>query len=1453
MPLTLRVRPVHLTLCALLFLSSLPPALGVGAAHAASSSPPAAAATPASSPSATISPLSTIATTTATASLSPAVPVTASPTITVSPLPASPIDAPATVTASATARVSATAVGTMATVRASATTSVTATPSSTGTTVGSADVATPTVDATLPEALVSPHATVVDASPPTAPVSSDAPLAGALPDASGPVSTTTTGGGADAFASLPVSYEPNVGQAPAGVSYVARGGGMTALISPTGAALVLARPTRPLAADVHSPLGSATALSATAPLSVSVVRLDWLGSTIAPSVTPGAPLPGVANYVIGNDPRAWHTGVPTYAGVTVHNLYPGVDLVYHSTGGQLEYDYDLAPGVDVGAVLLRVSGARGLGMSARGDLTMDTPLGRLVQPVPVAVQGTTPVRVRYALAPTGVAGTVGLVLGPHDPTKPVTIDPVLRYGTLLGGSGTDVARGIALDPTGTAYVTGRTSSTNFPTTGGPAYGGGDDDSFVVKLTPDGHALVYSTYLGGNNFDEGASIAADAAGRAYVTGRAYSTNFPTTANAFQSAGGAGFVAMLNPNGTLGYSSYVGNMGQAIAVDGAGDAYVGGYTDANTPANLTAGAYATTYAGGVYDGFVLKVNPLAATGTSALIYGTYLGGSGQDNLTGIAVDSGGNAYVTGDTASTDYPTTPGAYNRTGSTAGAVFLTKLSADGSHLVYSTFIGLAGTTGLGYGVAVDGAGAAYVAGTTSSPAFPSLNAAQPAYGGGPNDGFICKMNAAGSGLVYSTFLGGAGDDQALGVAVDGRGNADVSGTTASTNMITSPTALQSSNAGGYDAFVTTVAASGTTLLYSSYLGGVGNDAGNAIAVDGAGAAYVAGSSDAGQAAGNFPTTGLQSASAGGTDAFVTRLPTRPQAGLNWATRLTALPRLESGAAASFGLDGTLYVVGGTDGVQVDYRAADLYHPATDTWTVGATYPISVEGAAAVTLPDGRIVVLGGGSGCHFQQTSCTIYHNVYAYDPRTGGPWVALAPLQTARYDAAAVVRNGLIYVIGGWDGSQTLASVEVYNPSANTWTPGTALPQAEEAPGATVDSAGTIYVVGGTNGISTSGCASYNTLYTSTGGAWSARPALPTARGNLMAALGPDGQLYAIGGYSGAEGCNVQAGFRATVEVYNPGTMTWATAQPLSASVCRAGVAVAPSGQIYILGGNGLLGQRAQVQIGTLAEADGGAVPWHPHQTVRLDDHLSASVDLADGHADVTVDGLSIPGRGPDLTLTHTWDSRRAQETGLTATAAGQGWSGSLTPSMGGVLTDTVVYTADDGATWYFPYREGDSRSRPALHRLQQPAGAAVGAGDLAHHRLHTLQHPDRRNHDLRRAGALAGRYRRLRQPELTDGGDEPAHERDQQRRPVARLHLQRSRAAGRRPELAVAKRRGGRGGEPACRVRLQRAGATDEPDAWGGHGRCADRDIRLPGPAVDQGDDALHASDADVDARL
>jgi hypothetical protein len=339
----------------------------------------------------------------------------------------------------------------------------------------------------------------------------------------------------------------------------------------------------------------------------------------------------------------------------------------------------------------------------------------------------------------------------------------LVYSTYLGGSSDDEGQGIAVDGSGNAYVTGLTGSTNYPVTAG-AYqttNHGSKDVFVTKLNASGSGLVYSTYLGGNSYDEGDGIAVDGSGNAYVTGVTESTNFPVTVGAYQTTHADSgyyvvyfdvFVTKLNAGGSgLMYSTYLGgssdDLGLGIAVDGSGNAYVTGFTGSgNFP--VTAGAYQTTFGGGYEDVFVTKLN---ASG-SGLIYSTYLGGSGGDGGYGIAVDGSGNAYVTGWTDSTDFPVTAGAYQTThGGGDYDVFVTKLNASGSGLVYSTYLG-GNDDDVGRAIAVDGSGNAYVAGYTQSTNFPvTAGAYQTTYGGGSCDVFVTKIEICTPPTVTAT------------------------------------------------------------------------------------------------------------------------------------------------------------------------------------------------------------------------------------------------------------------------------------------------------------------------------------------------------------------------------------------------------------------------------------------------------------------------------------------------------------------------------------------------------------------------------------------------------------------------------------------------------------------------------------------------------------------------------
>jgi hypothetical protein len=688
------------------------------------------------------------------------------------------------------------------------------------------------------------------------------------------------------YGKLPLHFEANRGQTHEDVRFLARGPGYSLFLTATEAALTLTRqepPARgPAAHGKSEPRGPATG---------TVLRMTFAGANPDARLTGLEERPGKANYFIGNDPAKWRTNVPTYAKVRYTDLYPRIDLLYYGNQRQLEFDLVVRPGADPTHIVLDFQGADRVQVDPQGDLVLQTILGPIRQRKPVIYQEVDGIRKdipgSYVLKGEH---QVGFKVAAYDASQPLVIDPVLSYSTYLGGGGDDTGYGIAVDAAGNVYVTGESRSIDFPTMAGVfqttlgsgPLGGGD--AFVTKLDPTGSALLYSTYLGGSSQDQGQGIAVDADGNAYVTGLTSSSDFPTTAGAFQatSRGRDAFVTKLNPSGSaLVYSTFLGgaasDSGQGIAVDANGNAYVAGVTTSSDfPTTVGAFQFFRVRVLDIrrIDGFVTKLNP---TG-SALVYSSYLGGSDDDHAQAIAVDAAGNAYVTGGTYSFDFPRTIGAFQTTyRSAAGTAdpFVTKIDPSGSSLVYSTYLG--GTHhDYGVGIAVDANGNAYVTGWTNSIDFPTTAGAfQTSKGsaGFGSDAFVTKLDPAGSALVYSSFLGGSGDDSAWAIAVDAAGNACVTGLTSSSDFPTTPGAFQTRYGGGSsDAFVTQLNPTGSALLYSTYLGGSGSDYGQGLAVDASGNAYVTGATGSI----DFPTTigAFQTMHAAGSnlDAFVAKI-----------------------------------------------------------------------------------------------------------------------------------------------------------------------------------------------------------------------------------------------------------------------------------------------------------------------------------------------------------------------------------------------------------------------------------------------------------------------------------------------------------------------------------------------------------------------------------------------------
>ena len=702
----------------------------------------------------------------------------------------------------------------------------------------------------------------------------------------------------EAFGRLPLSFEANRGQADESINFLARGPGYTLALSPTEAAFALAPQSSQLAeSDQPRELVERTAVgdlrkagssgaSYSAPPPPTVLRMNLVGANRDAGGAGLDALEGKVNYLIGNDRTQWRTDIPTFGRVRYHEIYPGIDLVYYGNQRQLEYDFVVAPGTDAQMIALEFAGADRVEIEeATGDLLLSLGENIIRQRKPVSYQETNGARrkveSRYAIKDNG---RVGFEVGEYDRSAPLIIDPVLVYSTYLGGSDFEEGSDIKVDSAGNAYICGITNSTDFPTANAiqGTFGGRIDDlvardGFVTKINAAGTAFVYSTYLGGNKDDWCNKIAVDASGNAYVAGETGSANFPT-ANAFQATFGGGlsdaFITKINAAGNaLVFSTYVGgsifDAGQGIALDSANNVYFTGRTTSdNYP---VVNPIQATYSGG--PGADVIISKLNAAG-NALVYSTYLGGNAGADQGGfeagfsIAVDSAGNAYVAGQTRSTNFPTANPIQATFGGgfPDGDAFVTKLNATGNALVYSTYLG-GSENDIGFEIAVDSAGSAYVSGVARSTNFPTANAFQTALNG-PSDAFLTKLNPTGSAFVYSTYFGGSGDDSANGIAVNASNEAYLAGGTSSTDLPTvNPT--QAASGGGIEGFVTRFNAAGSVLLFSTYLGGSGGDAALSIALDSALAMYVVGRTTST----DFPTLiPIQAANGGGQDAFVAKI-----------------------------------------------------------------------------------------------------------------------------------------------------------------------------------------------------------------------------------------------------------------------------------------------------------------------------------------------------------------------------------------------------------------------------------------------------------------------------------------------------------------------------------------------------------------------------------------------------
>lgn len=758
------------------------------------------------------------------------------------------------------------------------------------------------------------------------------PVAAATTSLASPSNRATKTRTVKAFGKLPLSFEANRGQTDPSVKFLSRGDEYSLFLTPTEAVVAL----RPQVAS----RGEEKQKSASEPQSPVVLRMGLVNANPETKVTGQDPLPGKSNYFVGNDPKNWQTDVPTYAKVQYKEVYSGIDLIYYGNQSQLEYDFVVAPGADPKAIRLSFAGADKVEASPEGDLVLHTPAGEIRQHKPFIYQDVDgvkqPVAGRYVvqdfqsselppascLLPTC---SIGFHVAAYDPTMPLVIDPILTYATYLGGSNDEEAKGISVDTAGNMLVTGRTLSTNFPVANAVdgALTGSNYDGFVTKVSADGATLLYSTYLGGSGFEEADAIAVDSNGNAYITGTTGSSGFPVTVGAFQTQSrGApdAFVTKFDPQGRIVYSTFLGGPspgntiftdeeGLGIAVDVNGNAYVTGLTSSLTfPITPTAFQASGGSGGGPrlgFDAFDAFLSVLNADGT-ALLYSSYLAGNGIDYGDGIAIDQAGHALITGKTLSINFPTRNAfqpIYGGTGQafslgTPGDAFIVKIDPfqerDAS-FIYGSYLG-GDRIDVGFAVAVDDIGNAYVTGQTftgqdRTVKFPTTEGAFRRAETTPSApyNFVTKVNPSGA-LVYSTLTGEVRRDVFVGngisffhtvrggIAVDPSGNAWLTGAGLSSFPQVDP--IQPSFGGSaYDVFVAQLDATGSALLFSTFLGGNSVERGEGIALDAEGNVYVAGA----VTSLNFPTTpnaiqpGRGDTNISFSDALVFKLSPTPQ------------------------------------------------------------------------------------------------------------------------------------------------------------------------------------------------------------------------------------------------------------------------------------------------------------------------------------------------------------------------------------------------------------------------------------------------------------------------------------------------------------------------------------------------------------------------------------------------
>ncbi len=702
-------------------------------------------------------------------------------------------------------------------------------------------------------------------------------------------------------------------------------------------------------------------------------HMEFLGASRHIDPRGEEPQATLVNYLVGNREQDWSTNLPTYKALAYHGVYPGIDVRFGFSGSHLKSEFVVAPGGDPSLVRVRYSGLGSPHIEENGDLKFLSERGEFREALPAVYQmdGARHIDVpaKYKIWDDG---GIGFELGAFDETLPLIIDPLVVYSSYFGVHGDTSATGVAVDSNGNAYVTGWTDSMDLPVAGPlQGFNAGNVDAFVMKLNSAGNTLLYATYIGGTGDDRAYGIAVDSGGNAYITGTTTSTNFPTKAPLQSGLSGSrdAFVLKLNAAGNgLTFSTFLGGAGSetgyGIALDTQANAYVTGDT---TSSNFPTRTPFQASLNGAQDAFVTKISS-----AGALVYSTYLGGTASEHGAAIAVDAAGDAYVTGGTFSTNFPTLS-AFQAANAGGQDAFVTKLAPGGNSLIYSSYLGgsggALGSVEWGAGIALDAQGRATVVGATSSSNFPVVAPFQPAPGGGLVSAFIAQFTLPGTGLRFSTYFGGSTADYGQAIAIDLAGNVYVTGFTGSLDIPIVASA-QATAGGGYDAFALIVSPT-WSLLFSTYYGGSGSDSGNAIAVDPSGNVVVAGQTTSA----NFPITGgIQSVMLGSIEAFVVKLHpglAQPDFSLSMSPNPATVAAGGTGSytVTSAGVNGfsgsvSLAVSGLPSGVTGSFNPVSIAGSGSSTLTITATSGATV-GSSTTTVT--------GTSGNLTHNTSATL------------------------------------------------------------------------------------------------------------------------------------------------------------------------------------------------------------------------------------------------------------------------------------------------------------------------------------------------------------------------------------------------------------------------------------------------------------------------------------------------